>query len=191
MLLLLCCNLITGLLGLLWPKIIFRMECAWVNNSSNDKNSNYENSKLQKIENKNLNFQKRIGFGASSQVFLAIWQKQLVAVKTIEKDDNLKEAEILSRLNHPNIIHFWGISQYGDVSIFLVAHIRLIAKLKICREMQLFWSIAKMNLYTNSITNIHLMPKEILQLLWILLSVSTICMKTRLYTGKFKTKKIL
>ncbi|KAG2383320.1 hypothetical protein C9374_004657 [Naegleria lovaniensis] len=68
------------------------------------------------IPSSELKFEKKIGEGASGSVYLAQWNSNRVAVKTLSRDDDYssmdefeKEITVLIQLRHPNIINFYGI----------------------------------------------------------------------------------
>ncbi|KAG2383314.1 hypothetical protein C9374_004651 [Naegleria lovaniensis] len=83
--------------------------------SSFSKNSS-SNALSLIIPSSELKFEKKIGEGASGSVYLAQWNSNRVAVKTLSRDDDYssmdefeKEITVLIQLRHPNIINFYGI----------------------------------------------------------------------------------
>jgi len=94
-------------------------------NSSLKKRSNRSDLSVPLIEKMEMNFiipieditiEKRIGEGGSGCVYLARWRSTHVAIKSLkidklleEEDEFDKEATILSRLRHENIVQFYGV----------------------------------------------------------------------------------
>ncbi len=56
-----------------------------------------------------------LGKGHFGTVYLAMWKDVKVAAKKLNSEewtDMKKEVTVLQKLNHPNIVHFYGISFY-------------------------------------------------------------------------------
>ena len=71
------------------------------------------------IPREELELVQRIGQGHFGTVFRAKWRMQEVAAKRLSQEERNKEAEFLSRLNHPNIVRFLGVAD-EHLDFFLI-----------------------------------------------------------------------
>jgi serine/threonine protein kinase len=55
--------------------------------------------------------QNLIGRGNFGEVYKGEWQGAPVALKTLLPGESIKEITLLSALNHPNIVRYFGIFQ--------------------------------------------------------------------------------
>ena len=61
------------------------------------------------IPKKKLKIVDRIADGGFGVVYKALWKKQEVAAKQLSKEEGKREAEVLSKLDHPHIIKLLGV----------------------------------------------------------------------------------
>ncbi|KAH7557856.1 hypothetical protein JRO89_XS11G0229600 [Xanthoceras sorbifolium] len=87
----------------------------------------FDITSLQAIKNEDLEEQKELGSGTFGTVYHGKWRGTDVAIKRIKKScftgrsseqerltvEFWKEAEILSKLHHPNVVAFYGVVQDG------------------------------------------------------------------------------
>ncbi|EFC39522.1 predicted protein [Naegleria gruberi] len=85
---------------------------------SNSKTSKYQKDDSFIIPIEEITIEKRIGEGGSANVFLGSWSNINVAIKSLKYDfsegsinneEFEKEAAVLSRLRHPNVLIFYGV----------------------------------------------------------------------------------
>ncbi|KAK6759274.1 hypothetical protein RB195_021091 [Necator americanus] len=79
--------------------------------------SDYSGQLIPFIDLGTIQIHERIGKGAFGEVYCGSWDKtgeRSVAIKTIEADEDVeKEAVVLSRLEHPNIVRLYGMTRDG------------------------------------------------------------------------------
>ncbi|KAL8147084.1 hypothetical protein AgCh_004706 [Apium graveolens] len=89
--------------------------------------NDFDISSLQIIKNEDLEEQKELGSGTFGTVYHGKWRGSDVAIKRIKKScfagrsseqerltiEFWREAEILSKLHHPNVVAFYGVVQDG------------------------------------------------------------------------------
>ena len=74
------------------------------------------------IPKDDLKLQSKIGFGGFGTVYKALWKEKQVAAKRSNQTDPEKdhqEADMLSQLNHPNIVKMFGVVDDG-IDFFLI-----------------------------------------------------------------------
>lgn len=84
-------------------------------------------SKITQIPENEIEIQKRLAYGASGEVSLAIYKGEYVAVKRVSlstqkvMEDFIYEIKLMSSLKHENILKILGtcITQTGEVSLVM------------------------------------------------------------------------
>jgi len=73
----------------------------------------------------NVQVKQEIGKGAFGQVFMGLWNSTPVALKTLDKSQAAvfeQELAIITKLNHPNVVSFFGLHQLGPVTYLVMEY---------------------------------------------------------------------
>ncbi|PIO73003.1 hypothetical protein TELCIR_05040 [Teladorsagia circumcincta] len=69
------------------------------------------------------------GYGAFGEVYCGSWEKtgeRTVAIKSMKADEDVeKEALVLSRLEHPNVVRLYGMTRDGPCLLLVFEHMNL------------------------------------------------------------------
>ncbi|CAJ0935134.1 unnamed protein product, partial [Mesorhabditis belari] len=92
--------------------------------------SDYTGHLIPVISLGNVQIKEKIGQGAFGEVYRGVWTSsndREVAVKTIHQADNEteKEAQVLSKLDHPNIVRLFGMTRDGNRMLLILEMMNL------------------------------------------------------------------